>query len=62
MPRITKLEDDIKSKVYSIEEYQKKFELMTTQLDESEIQNKSDYYQAIDAAKEVIELLYKRLK
>ncbi|RYV00982.1 hypothetical protein SOPP22_19545 [Shewanella sp. OPT22] len=62
MPRITKLEDDIKSKVSSEVEYKLHFAEMRKRLKQSHHRNKIDTEEAVDAAEKVIELLFKRLK
>ncbi|MCL1076967.1 hypothetical protein D5R81_02990 [Parashewanella spongiae] len=62
MPRLTKLEDDIRKRVNTLEEYQLRFELMHSELNDSEFKKKADFKIALDSALEVIELLYKRLK
>ena len=62
MPRITKLEDDIKDRVSSEEEYKLHFAEMRKRLKKSQHKNKLDTEEAVDAAEKVIELLFKRLK
>ncbi len=62
MPRITKLEDEIRKRVNTLDEYQLRFELMHSELEDSDFEKKADFKVALDSASEVVELLYKRLK
>ncbi len=62
MPRITKLEDDIKARVTSEDEYKLHFAEMRNRLKQSNNKNKMDTEEAVDAAEKVIEVLFKRLK
>lgn len=62
MPRITKLEDDIKARVSSEDEYKLHFAEIRKRLKESDHKNKLDTEEAVDAAEKVIEVLFKRLK
>ena len=62
MPRITKLEDDIKTRVSSEDEYKMHLADIRKRLKASHHKNRRDTEEAVDATEKIIEVLFKRLK
>ncbi|WP_133407982.1 hypothetical protein [Parashewanella tropica] len=62
MPRITKLEDNIRARKYPKEHYQTQLEDMKQALLNSKEKNKAALLEAVDAAENVVNVLHKRFK
>ncbi|RLV59789.1 hypothetical protein D5018_10495 [Parashewanella curva] len=62
MPRITKLEDNIRARTYPKEYYQEQIDNMKQELLNSKEKNKAALLEAADAAESVVNVLYKRFK